>query len=69
MRDTSPVRQYLHIQSHLDVQQVVVFPQVTGHVKFAVYELILKFFDCVLEERRWHITGQNVYVNAGMTSF
>lgn len=46
-----PVGQYLHIQSHLNIQEVLVLPQVAGHVKFAVYELIFKILDCILSKK------------------
>lgn len=44
-----PVGSYLDIQGHLDVQQVLVLPQVPGHLGFGVAQVILQLPDGVLQ--------------------
>lgn len=43
-----PICRYLNIKSHLDIQQILVLPQVTSHLTFSAPQLILQLRYAIL---------------------
>lgn len=49
MSSEIPVSCYLNIQSHFDIQQVLVFPKVARHLTLGVPQVILQLPNAILK--------------------
>lgn len=44
-----PVSGYLNIKSHFDIEQILIFPKVAGHLTLGVPQVIFQLPDAILK--------------------